>query len=799
VAARLPAGPAGLTLAAALPGNRQVRPGPAAQRAGRRLVSDLRSGRALLASELSQSSWLDFGAFRWADVSAGQGVRAALGVMTPLIIGVATGKIEYGSYAALGALPAGFVSFRGVSWTRVLAVLATTAGMAVSTFTGATAAWSQPWLLVPIVFVWAYVSGLFAALGPTLVAVALQGPVALLIGSAIPLSPGPAAVRAALVLAGGIWQCLLVITSWTVNRGSAERTAVAGSYRALADYAGGPAARQLGPPSPSQFPASSVLADPNPLMRTAARQDLLDLAEEAERIRSTLTAMAISATGEDPEPADRSVLEGAARALAELAASIDARPGQRGDHLEAAWREIYRIMPRDGTSWQWADEALLGQLRSAGRTVQRLNVAERGFAAAGRPRPIQPGWIRDARITLRASLGTSSEAGRHALRLAVASAAAELIAHVSGLSHGYWAVLTVFIVLRPDYSSTLYRGLQRAAGTIVGAGLGVATVELARVSLTAVLAGIAVSLVGAYAVFTVNYLLYAVFLTDFVVVLLATLGLPPGPTAIARLIGTGVGTGLAILAYLLWPTWEGTSAAEKLARLFAAQGAYASAELHGYTRPGGTAAARTSRLMLAARRARTDAIASADRLAGEPSHGPMSASLARALISAGHRIAQAVLTLHAAAAAHHAALAKATVGRRDSRAGSPQDPDADLQPGLDVLADGVSQATGIIAAALRDLGTTPADPGQPALPQLPKLRPMVQALRAQSGDGGSGPVDGEPDGSRPVGATVAAALGSHSEREGLLVAADSLADAINAAAHVMRGRASDDRGRASGD
>ncbi len=99
------------------------------------------------------------------------GLRAALGVMTPLIIGVASGKIEYGSHAALGALPAGFVSFRGVSWTRVLAVLVATAGMAVSTFAGATAAWSQPWLLVPVVFGWAYASGLLASLGPSVLTV----------------------------------------------------------------------------------------------------------------------------------------------------------------------------------------------------------------------------------------------------------------------------------------------------------------------------------------------------------------------------------------------------------------------------------------------------------------------------------------------------------------------------------------------------------------------------------------------------------------------------------------------------
>jgi uncharacterized membrane protein YccC len=781
VAARLPAGASGLILALTLPGNRLERPDPATRRAGRRLMSDLRGGRAFLASELSQPGWLDFGAFRWADISAGQGVRAALGVMAPLIVGVATGKIEYGSYAALGALPAGFVSLRGVSWTRVLAVLAATAGMAVSTFAGATAAWSQPWLLVPLVFVWAYVSGLLAALGPTVVAVVLQWPVALLIASALPLAPGPAGIRAALVLAGGLWQCLLVITSWTVNRGSAERTAVASSYRGLADYAAGLADGRLGPPPPGQLPASPVLADPNPLMRTAARQDLLDLAVEADRIRSTLTALAISQTGEDSGPAGRSVLEGTAAVLTELAASIEARPRQRSDYLEAARREVHQISPRDGTSWQWADEALLGQLRNAGRTAERLNDAERVPAAAGRPPRLQSGWIRDAWLTLRASLGTSSEAGRHALRLAVVSAVAEVIVHASGLGHGYWAVLTIFIVLRPDYSSTLYRGLQRAAGTIVGAGLGLATAELARVSLAAVLAGIAVSLVAAYAVFTVNYLLYAVFLTDFVVVLLHLLGLPAGPTAIARLIGTGIGTGLAVLAYLLWPTWEGTSTAEKLARLFAAQGAWTRAQLRAYTMPEATEAIRTGRLQLAARRARTDATASVDRLTGEPDHGPVSSTLARGLISAAHRIALAGLALRASAAAHHVALAKTTAGR-SNRAGSPQDPDADLQPSLDVLADGVSQATALIASALRQLGARQKEAGRPWLPPLPKLRPMVQALRAQADEGAVAAPQEWPQG----------------EREGLFAAADSLVDAINAAAHVLRDSDSDDRGKARG-
>ncbi len=291
---------------------------------------------------------------------------------------MATGKIEYGSYAALGALPAGFVSFRGVSWTRVLAVLFAAAGMAVSTFAGATAAYSEPWLLVPIVLAWGYASGLLASLGPTVLAVTLQWPVALLIASALPLGPRAAAIRAGLVLGGGVWQSLLVISSWAIGRGSAERTAVAASYQALARYAAGLAAGQYGPPAPAQLPGTYVLTDPNPLIRTAARQNMDDLAEEAERIRATVTALSIGRKGSDPGPAGRSVLAGTALVLDELADSVMARPGARAGYQAAAQRALDGISAEAGTTWQWAGEALLSQLRSALRIAGRLAAAEAG-------------------------------------------------------------------------------------------------------------------------------------------------------------------------------------------------------------------------------------------------------------------------------------------------------------------------------------------------------------------------------------------------------------------------------------
>jgi uncharacterized membrane protein YccC len=808
-----------------------MEPGPTARRAGRRMLSDLRGGRAFLAAELSQSGWLDFGAFRWRDLALGQSVRATIGVITPLIIGVAIGKVEYGSYAALGALPAGFVSFRGVSRTRVLAVLFAAAGMAVSTFVGATTAASRPWLLVPAIFAWAYVTGALAALGPTVLAVTLQWPVALLIASALPLGPGPAATRAGLVMAGGLWQALLVVTSWTVNRGSAERTALADTYAALAGYAADVAAGRHGPPSPTQLTASYVLGDPNPLMRTVAREYMLDLAEEAERIRATLTALSVGVHGASAGPSRRGVLDADAQVLTELATAIGNRAGQRAEHLAAARRTIDGISAEAAASWRWAEDSLLSQLRSACRTAERLNAAEPrpGRAARDSPQPIRRSWTPDAWLTVRASLGTSSEAGRHALRLAVLSAVAEVIAQGSGLSHGYWIVLTIFIVLRPDYSSTLYRGLQRAAGTVVGAGLGVATVLLLKVSITALLCAVAVSLVAAYAVFTVNYLLYAVFLTDFLVVLLALLGLPPDPTAVARLIGTGIGTGLAIIAYLLWPTWESTSAAEKFARLITAQGNYGRALLRAYTRPGGAEVARLGSLQLAARRARIDAEASADRLAGEPAHPPIGPSTARALTSAAHRIALALLTLGAAVAAHHASK------------GAPDE--TDLRPELDRLGASVVQATGQIAAVLRaagagagQAGTVQAgtagqgaaesdptvggsttsgstgggatDGGAPMdVPALPPLRALQRALWQRSQDKVAYSADRAPSGTtggqgertaatdaqgqrgglpaaQPEGERTAASDAA-GERAGLLVATDGLVDAIYSAAQAL--------------
>src|SRR5204863_9935389 len=116
-------------------------------------------------------------------------------------------------------------------------------------------------------------------------------------------------------------------------------------------------------------------------------------------------------------------------------------------------------------TWHGTPEAMLGQLRAAASDASRLaEVRAKTALITGRHvgvevAPDSPGQ-RLAVVRANANLG--SEAGRHALRLAVVAGLAELLVQATGVEEGRWVVLTVFLVLKPDYSTTLPRGVQRA-------------------------------------------------------------------------------------------------------------------------------------------------------------------------------------------------------------------------------------------------------------------------------------------------------------------------------------------------
>jgi hypothetical protein len=652
---------------------------------------------------------LGLDSLRWDATAPWRAARVTIGVVVPLILGWISGHVDYGAYAALGALPAGFASFQGETVSRVVVVAVASIGMAVSTLVGATTAAMAPWLLVPVVALWGYVAGLAICLGQRASVAVLQWSVALLIAVGLPFGASDAALRAALVLAGGGLQVALIAGAWTLRPGTRERKALAASYRALALYASGLAEGRPATPAPTAFPAHSALEDPNPLVPEPVRLTLVDLLEEADRIRASLAALATHAAegGASEKAPVRHFAAEAAAALNLIAATLDA--GQAGQ-LDLNERIGALAVPADA-AWRWAGESLLGQLRAVARIVTNLEAAP-GTASHGtgiaRSAGHGQGTAAAAFALLRANIGISSEAGRHALRLALIATLAEVVVQAAGLYQGRWVVLTIFLVLRPDYGSTLNRGVQRAIGTALGVLLGALAAGLAQAAQGGLVAVAAVSVAAAYALFDVSYLLFSVFITSFVVVLLELLGIPAIRTAEARVFATLIGSSLALVAYFVWPTWEGFTAQEKFARLLEAHRDYGQALLRELAQPGGCDPAQLRALQRVARRARSDAEAGAARLSEEPEHPPLTSDVARALIAAVARLARAELALHALALSP----------QRPVRAPDPMD---SATARLDDLNAAVVTAMSRIAFALRNL-----QPPQP----IPALRPIHAALRA---------------------------------------------------------------------
>jgi len=360
-------------------------------------------------------------------------------------------------------------------------------------------------------------------------------------------------------------------------------------------------------------------------------------------------------------------------------------------------------------TWRWAGQALLGQLRATARLLATLETpvaqpAARSATTAGSSRR-SPSLVAAAVATLRANVSIRTEAGRHALRLAVIAALAEVIVQATGLYQGRWVTLTIFLVLKPDYGSTLYRGVQRAAGTVLGAGAGLAAAEFAQLTPARLVAAAAACIAVAYALFDVSFLIFSVFLTGFILALLDLLGTPAVATAEARLLDTFIGSGLALLAYFAWPTWGGTTAQEKFAQLIETHGAYATALLGGLAHSGGVEAAQLRALQSAARRARSDAEAAAARLSVEPARVPLTPELAQLLMATVARIAHAELALHTLALSQYRPVTGTAA------------PGA--QP-LEVFSEALATALNRLASAVRSL-TQP----QP----IPPLRPLHAALR----------------------------------------------------------------------
>lgn len=154
------------------------------------------------------------------------------------------------------------------------------------------------------------------------------------------------------------------------------------------------------------------------------------------------------------------------------------------------------------------------------------------------------------------NLGLQSPIFRHSLRLAITVLIGYFIGSIFQVQNGYWILLTIIVIMRPNYGLTKQRSKHRIIGTVIGAAIAAVIVMLTQN--TIVYGSLAVvSLILAFSFIQKNYKTSAIFITLNIVFVYALLQ-PDAFTVIQyRVLDTFSGALLALIAnFFILPSWE---------------------------------------------------------------------------------------------------------------------------------------------------------------------------------------------------------------------------------------------------
>ena len=281
---------------------------------------------------------------------------------------------------------------------------------------------------------WALVFGIVASIGRAATVVSVNACVAYVLFSNAPYDVANPGFHALMIFAGGALQMVLLVLIWPLGHFRAERAALGAAYTVLSEYAVGLRAADLGLPDTQSVAAvGAALADPQPFGARADIAAYQALADEAERLRATLAALAteqhllndvgLTAAGDAVRVAAR-----AAGPLLDAVAAAVTNGRDPAPHdaeiraLDAAVLELERTASPNAPCVADA-RALAGQLRAALRSAAAAEHG--GLAVDGEPQPgvawIDVRSLRGMGDRLLANCSWSSTYARHAVRLSLAA------------------------------------------------------------------------------------------------------------------------------------------------------------------------------------------------------------------------------------------------------------------------------------------------------------------------------------------------------------------------------------------
>lgn len=616
--------------------------------------------------DVGRAFWRTVTHFDSTKVNPHQAFRNAVGVALPLIVGFAAGKPHAGLAVSLGALYVSYSDGSDPYYFRAKRMLAAGFWCALAAFLGAILGGNVATAII-VSTLWAFAAGLVSSLGTVAANLGMISLVSLVIFAAQYLSPREAALAGLLTLAGGILQTLLSIALWPVQRYGPERRVLSAFYRDLSRIAETPLHSRAAPPA-SQLGNQAQEA----IARLGSERSLeslryVALLNQAERMRLSLLALTrfrLRISRDNPLhvglPILDRYLEVAGKALdslgdALLSDDLPADVDLRFSELESATRQLREVAANAPSSFAEATahearflmDALSGQLRATMDVVSRTVSA--GEISAARAEARQPVWLRytGSLAVLRANLNFESAAFRHALRLSICVALGEIVARSTGLGRSYWLVMTIVLVLKPDFSSTFSRGFLRVGGTLAGLVLATLMFHLHPSSESLLIALVFVLTFILRWVGPANYGIFTVNISALVVLFFAIIGVSPKQVIVTRGINTVAGGAIALLTYWLWPTWERTHISETMSRLLESYRDYFNAVTDANFHPQTADLARLDRTRLQSRRARSNLEASIDRLLAEPGTAGRHVTILNAILANSHRFAHATMALDA--------------------------------------------------------------------------------------------------------------------------------------------------------
>jgi uncharacterized membrane protein YccC len=153
---------------------------------------------------------------------------------------------------------------------------------------------------------------------------------------------------------------------------------------------------------------------------------------------------------------------------------------------------------------------------------------------------------------------------RHSLRLAVTVMLGYTLGSLLPFQNPYWILLTIIVIMRPNYGLTKNRAKDRMIGTLIGGAVAFGMVFLIQDIYLYGILGVS-SLIIALALVQKNSKASAIFVTLSVVFIYAILSPDVLNVIKFRVIDTLVGATLSYFAILwLWPSWESVEITESI-------------------------------------------------------------------------------------------------------------------------------------------------------------------------------------------------------------------------------------------